>query len=184
MNTEKTFDFDAVNAAGTREAAAPRGSSTRGLRRFVFCVGTTLLMLASLLVWRAAHPPLSDREQITAQIETMRAAVETRNAGAVAKNVGDDFAWNGLDARTFRASLAQAFLQWRDVKVDVPSQKTSVRGDDAATDGRYVITLREAEASAPQTLRGDFSVQWKRTKNGWRIVELRGGEQLLGTLQN
>ena len=184
MNTKETLDFEVAKTASTREDAAPRGSSLRNLRRFVFVVGTALLLLASLLLWRAAHPPLSDREQITAQMETMRAAVEARSAGAIAKNVGDDFAWNGLDARTFRASLAQAFIQWRDVKVSVPSQKTEVRGDDATTSGRYVIALREAQSSAPQTFRGDFAVQWKRAKNGWRIVSLRGGEQLFGTLQN
>jgi hypothetical protein len=126
---------------------------------------TEVPFVTGFIAWRAANPPLSDREQISAQMEEMRAAVEVRSAGVLAKNVSDDFAWNGLDARTFRASLAQAFVQWRDVKLRIPAQKTEVRGDSATTNGRYNITLREAEASAPQTFTGNFTVQWKRTQS-------------------
>lgn len=180
MNTTNT----AKTVVASTRNAAPRGHSMRALRRFVLFICTAMLLMASFIAWRAMNPELSDREQISAQMEEMRAAVEARSASGIAKNVGGDFAWNGLDARTFRASLAQAFVQWRDVKLSIPSQKTEVRGASATTSGRYSIALREAESSTPQTFKGDFSVQWNRTRNGWRISGLRGGEELLGTLQN
>lgn len=189
MNTEKTASFDISKLAASTRADAesrntPHRNPLRALRRFVLGVCTSMLLLAGFMMWRAATPPLSDREQISAQMEEMRAAMEARSAGKIAKYISEDFEWNGLDARAFRASLAQIFMQWRDVKLLISSQKTDVRGASATTSGSYKITLREADASAPQTLNGDFSVQWNRTQSGWRIQSLRGGEALLGTLQN
>ncbi len=108
----------------------------------------------------------------------MRGAVESRRAGTINNQLAPDFTWNNMDAKTFRAMLGRALMQWRDIRVTVSQRKITVRGDEATSSGHYSLTLRESPGAPAHTYSGDFTLLWQRQNGKWRVSKAEGGENL------
>jgi hypothetical protein len=150
------------------------------LRRFVVIAGVLLCTFSAVALWRGVNPALSNEQAIARQVEAMRKGIEKRSAGSITQHISSDCTWNGMDAKTLRAGIRQALLQWRDVRLNFEDTGTVVSDDDAATAGRYILTVRETKDSKPETYRGSFGLQWKKRGGKWVVIQANGGEQLPG----
>jgi hypothetical protein len=169
------------------DVASPQGdhakdtrSRIQTLRRFVVIAGLLLCAFGAVALWRGVNPALSNEQAIARQLEAMRTGIEKRSSGSITQHIGSDCTWNGMDAKTLRAGIGQALLQWRDVRLDFEDTGTVVSGDDAATSGRYILTVRETKETKPETYRGSFGLQWKKRSGKWVVIQANGGEQLPG----
>jgi ketosteroid isomerase-like protein len=146
----------------------------------VMTAGLLLCILGGLAMWRAANPPLNDEQLISRQVEELRSAVEKRRAGGITQFLSADATWNGMDSKSLRAAITQALLQWRDVRLAFSDEGVVVRGDEAASAGRYSLTVRETPDAKPETYEGEFGLQWKKSNGRWVITQATGGQHLPG----
>jgi HAMP domain-containing protein len=160
--------------------AGSRRNGLKNLRRVVLATGFALLAMSGFLLWRAANPALSEREIVAAQLEEMRFGIEKRQAGSVTRYLATDFSWNGMDTKTLRASVPQALMQWRDVKLSFSKQQVAVRGSEATTAGRYSLSVRETPEAKTETFQGDYSLLWQKRDGRWNIIRATGGDNLPG----
>jgi hypothetical protein len=161
-----------------------KSSETRSrlqpLRRFVVITGVLLCAFGAVALWRGLNPALSNEQIIARQLEAMRTGIEKRTAGNITQYIGNDCTWSGMDGKSLRAAIAQALLQWRDVRLDFQDTGTVVSGDEATTSGRYILTVRETKDAKPETFRGSFGLHWKKRHGNWVVTRADGGEHLPG----
>lgn len=175
-STKWISDLDLQHSTRTSEAR----SRLQPLRRFVVITGLLLCAFGAVALWRGLNPALSNEQLIKRRLEAMRTGIEKRSARTITQYIGSDCTWNGMDGKSLRAAIAQALLQWRDVRLDFEDIRTSVRGDAATSSGRYILTVRETEGARPETFRGSFGLQWKKRTGNWVVTRADGGEQLPG----
>jgi hypothetical protein len=170
-----------LQTAGTNSGNAATRSRMQTLRRLVVTAGLLLCAFGAVALWRGMNPPLSNEQVIARQLETMRTGIEKRSAGNITQFISSDCTWNGMDGKSLRAAIAQSLLQWRDVHLDFDDTGTVVRGDEAASSGRYILTVRETKDAKPETYRGSFGLHWKKRNGNWFVIGASGGEQLPGS---
>lgn len=148
------------------------------LRKILIIAGCALLVIGGIVAWRATHPPLTDEQQIAANLEAMRVAVENRNAKGVTWYLAADFRWQGLKKSDVHRHLAGAFVApgrpLRDVQVYLSGLRIEVRDDSATTTGHYNVSYRIGDAPA-ESRAGDFTLQWQKRDGQWKIVQAEGG---------
>jgi ketosteroid isomerase-like protein len=149
-------------------------------RNLLIFVGALLLLFGGWFAWHAAHPPLSDEQQIIANVEAIRAAVESRSAGRVQSFLADDFSWNGHNKRELSSEMSGAFFQWRDVTTNITGLHVSISGDTATATGKFSIALRPTSHSRPDAYVGDFTLLWRKRNGQWLITKAKGGENVGG----
>ncbi|HEX8236051.1 MAG TPA: nuclear transport factor 2 family protein [Abditibacteriaceae bacterium] len=171
------LDLQATKANG---ANTDTRSRMQPLRRFVVVAGLLLCAFGAVALWRGMNPALSNEQVIARQLEAMRNGIEKRSAGSITQYISSDCTWNGMDAKSLRAAIAQSLLQWRDVRLDFDDSGTVVTGDEAASTGRYILTVRETKDAKPETYRGTFGLHWKKRNGNWYVTQASGGEQLPG----
>lgn len=156
-----------------------RPQKPRLWRNVLMASGLALLLLGGGSFWRVSHPVLTDEQQIEANLEELRVAVEARDARGVLKQLSPGFNWNGQSRKTIAENLPQVFFNWRDVRVSFTKVKTIVRGRDATLTGRYNMTFRPQPKADADTHSGSFSLQWRKLKGEWKIDEAQGGAEIV-----
>ena len=148
------------------------------LRKFILALGCVLLIAGGIVAWRATHPPLNDKQQIEANLEAARSAIENRNARGVTQYFASDFTWQGEKKADIHNRLVGVFIQSRDVQLHLSNVTTVMSGDSATTTGHYSISFKRTPDAWTQTDVGDFRLRWARRDGDWKIVKAEGGENL------
>jgi ketosteroid isomerase-like protein len=144
-------------------------------RNLLLTTGFLLLLFGGWWSWHLAHPPLSDKEQIAANIEGIREAVEARNARQVASYLAPSFTWGDAKKSELQNQMVGGFLQWRDVTANVTGLHISIDGDTAVATGKYSLALRPNPHTRPEAFYDDFEVSFEKQNGNWLIVKAKGG---------
>lgn len=147
-------------------------------RNILLLAGFILLLLGGVFAWRSAHPPLTNREQLAANVEAIRVAVEDRNARTIASYLARDFEWGGAKRSELQNQMVGAFLQWRDVTANVTGLEITLEGDSAVTTGKYSLALRPHPRGRAESHLGVFKLRWKKQDGNWVIAKMEGTEDI------
>jgi hypothetical protein len=145
-------------------------------RKLLIAIGVVLLIFGGWSAWRAAHPPLTDEQQIAANIEVLRLAVQSRKSRNITNLLADDFTWNGQNKRELNSELTGAFLQWRDITANVTGLQISLNGDKATSKGKFSLAFRPSQRGRPEAYLVDFQLTWQKRDGQWLIIKAEGGE--------
>lgn len=144
------------------------------MKRLYLLLGIMFSLLVAVFVWRATHPPLSDSQQIAANLDALVDATNRRSARGVSRFLSSDFEFGGTKKRDFQPQLAGALLQYRVVELELSGVQTTVNGDSANSSGRYNLSLKSELASPPELSKGEFKVRWRKIEGEWKIVQATG----------
>ena len=147
-------------------------------RKILIGIAIVITVLGGITAWRALHPPLSDQEQIAANIEDLRAQIEKRNTNGALKYLAKDFRYGGIPKKDLRTAVAGTVMRWRDVKLNVSGVRIEVQGETATTVGRYSLSYRTGESAPTQIQSGDFRLQWQKLDGNWEITQADGPQSL------
>ena len=153
------------------------------MKRILTLSGLALLLLSGFLIWRALHPPLSDEEQIAANLDAIVRAAAARDAASIADFLAPQFSFNGnagTARREFQRQLYAAMLQYRVINLQINGVKVEVNGPNASSDGRFLLNLKAEFDSPPESQAGDFALKWKKLDGEWKIVAAAGVPNLAG----
>jgi len=150
----------------------------RRMPRLILLLGVLLLVVGGLLAWRSLHPPLSDEQQIVANLEGIRGAIESRQARAVTNYLAPDFRYDGMTRSELNNNLAGAFFQWHDVHLEISSVQVKVQGDRAVSTGHYTASVAAGQGSAPEQHAGNCTLNWERRKGRWVVTNGGTDEKL------
>jgi ketosteroid isomerase-like protein len=143
-------------------------------RNLLILAGVLLLVIGGWLGWRASQPPLSDEEQIAAQVEGFRSSIESRNARYVTSYLAPGFTWSGMRKSELQTQVALTFTQWRDVTANITGLQITVNGDTATSTGKYSLTLRPHPRGPAEAYLGDFKAFWTKQDGEWKISKIEG----------
>ena len=143
-------------------------------RNLLILAGLLLVVIGGWWGWRASQPKLNDEEQIAANVEDLRRAVESRNARRIASYFSRDFSLNGNKRGDVQNQMAGTFLQWRDVTANVTGLDISITGDTATTSGKYSLAYKPHPRARSEAALGDFKAFWKKEDGQWKITNLEG----------
>ena len=117
------------------------------------------LLILTAAAWTWLHRPQpSDREQILAQLEIGRAAVQNRLPSAVMKIVSADYHDdNGTNVDRLHAEIIEALRGEGALTVTLGPQTVTVTGDNATTTGTATVT---ADGSARTY--SHIALSWKK----------------------
>ncbi len=147
------------------------------MKRILIVSGVLLLILSAFFGWRALHPPLSDEEQIAANLDAIVKAASARDAVSIADLMAPTFKFNGNDGTTrkeFQRQLYAGMLQYRAIDLQINGVKVKVQGDVAASDGRFLLNAKREFDTPPEPYSGDFKLKWKKIDGQWKISEVEG----------
>ena len=121
-----------------------------------------LLLLAALAGCNGPPP----EQAVRAQVETMQAAIDARDAGKVYDLLAEDFVGNeGMDRRAMRQLAAAVFLRHREVGASVGPISVELRGERDAIARFSVIATGGSGGFLPE------SGQVYQVETGWRLVD-------------
>lgn len=149
-------------------------------RNLLILAGLLLLIFGGWMAWRKAHPPLTDEQQIAANVEAVRQAIEARNARRIVAYLADDFTWNGAKKNEIESQLTGGFWQARDITANVAGLQITQNGDTATSTGNFSLTLRPSPHSRADAYTGKFTLHWKKRDGQWLVTKLEGGENVGG----
>lgn len=147
-------------------------------RNILLITGLAFLVFGGWFAWRSAHPPLTNREQLAANIEDLRNAVQDRNARRIVAYLARDFQAGDAKKSEVQNQLVGTFLQWRDVTANVTGLEITLDGETAVTKGKYSIAMRPHPRARPETHLGEFKLQWKKQDGNWVITNVQSDENL------
>lgn len=136
--------------------------------------GRAWCLLAFVLLATGCTRPAPE-QAVRAQLQALQAAIDARDAGAVAGLLADDFAGNdGMDRRAARQLAAGIFLRYRDVAARIGPVEVELRGKtDAvarfnmlATGGSGGLLPRRGQVYAVET-------GWCYIDGDWRLRSAR-----------
>jgi hypothetical protein len=131
----------------------------RGLRR----LGAALAVIS--MFGFAACSRDTPEQAVRKQVETMQAAIDARDAGAVDDLLARDFIGNeGMDRRAAKQLAAAVFLRHRDVNAKVGPVSVELRGDSDAIARFGVLATGGSGGLLPD------SGQVYQVETGWRLV--------------
>ena len=145
-------------------------------RYLLILAGAVLLFLGSLAAWRASHPPLTNEQQIAANVEVLRQAVQSRKPRKIESLLAEDFTWGGQNKRELNSALTGAFLQWRDVTANVTGLDISINGDKATSKGKFSLAFRPSQRGRAEAYLVDFRLSWEKRDGQWLVTKAEGGE--------
>jgi hypothetical protein len=143
-------------------------------RKLLIGAGLLCLIAGGYMAWRVLHPPLSDREQIVANIESIRSYAEQRRAQAISGYFAENFAWNGMSRGQLTRQMALWMLQARDVQLQISNLDVALQGTGATTSGDYSAQFRSSEGAPLQNASGHFMLHWTKQKDVWKIDRIEG----------
>lgn len=149
-------------------------------RKLILSFGVLLLLVGGVIWWRAAHPPLTDEEQIAANLEGLRTSAESGSVNGVMGYLSDDFTWDGRKRSEISSLLYGAFyegLRKRDFSLVFTNVHPAVQGATATLNGHYKLNLRNYRG-AVDSGDGEFSTSWEKRDGQWKITRASGGENL------
>jgi hypothetical protein len=144
------------------------------MKRFYPALGIVIALLVAVFVWRAMNPPLSDSQQIAANLDSLVDAANRRSARGVSRFLAPNFEFGGTKKRDFQPQLAGALLQYRVVELKMSGVQTTVNGQTATSSGRYNLSLKSETTSPPALSNGEFKVRWRKVEGEWKIEAATG----------
>ena len=147
------------------------------MKRILIVSGVLLLLLSGFLFWRALHPPLSDEQQIAANLDIIARAAGERDAVTIAHLMAPTFTFNGnagTDRKEFQRQLYAGMLQYRVIDLQINGAQIAVKGDVAECNGRFLLNLKSEFDSPPEPHGGKFKLKWKKLDGEWKISEVEG----------
>lgn len=147
------------------------------MKRIFIIGGLILLLISGFLAWRALHPPLTDEQQIAANLDAITAAAAARDAVTIANFMTPTFNFNGnksTQRKEFQRQLYAGMLQYRAIDLQINGVKVNVNGDKAASDGRFLLNVKSELDSPPEPYSGNFKLKWQKTDGEWKISEVQG----------
>ena len=150
------------------------------MKRILIFSGLLLLGLSGFLIWRALHPPLTDGEQIAANLDAITAAARARDAATVVSYLAPTFAFNGQPTKRldFKRQLFGGMTQYRAIDLQINGVKIDVQGETSTSDGRWMLDLSRDPDVPPDSQSGDFKLKWRKIDGEWKIVEVQGAPAL------
>lgn len=123
-----------------------------------------LALLAVLLL--AACSQASPEQAVRAQVATLQAAIDARDAGDIEALLAEDFVGNeGMDRRGAKQLAAAVFLRHRDVAAKVGPVSVELRGETDAIARFSVLATGGSGGLLPD------SGQVYQIETGWRLVD-------------
>jgi hypothetical protein len=147
-------------------------------RRILIFLGALILIFGGYSAWRASHPPLDDTQQLTSHMETMRAAVESRDTRTLSSFLAADFSWNGQNKRELNSMMTGTFMQARDITANITGLKISFDKTSAITTGKFSIAFRPSPRARSEAYVSDFTLVWQKQNGNWLVVKAVGGENI------
>ena len=147
------------------------------MKKILIVSGALVLLLSAVLIWRALHPPLTDEQQIAANLDAIAAAASARDAVTLASYLAPTFTFNDqgqTQRKEFQRQLYGAILQYRVVDLGINGVQVKVQGERASSDGRFILSLKSEFSSPPEVHNGDFQLQWQKSNGEWKIVAVKG----------
>ena len=154
------------------------------MKRNLILSGIVVLLLSAVLIWRALHPPLTDEQQIAANLDAIVAAANARDAASIADFMAPQFALGDqgqTERKEFQRQLYAGMLQqYRVVDLKINGVQNSVEGENAHSEGRFLLNLKSEFNSPPEPHAGDFKLEWRKIDGEWKIVKVEGAPNLAG----
>ena len=147
------------------------------MKKIFLVSGVLILLVSGFFIWRASHPPLTDQQQIAANLDAIASAADARDAVTIAGFMAPSFKFNGnsgMERKEFQRQLYGGILQYRVIDLKINGVKVEVKGDVADSDGRYLLNLKSEFDSPPTPYSGDFKLKWKKLDGEWKISEVEG----------
>ena len=147
------------------------------MKRIFIGAGLLLLILSGFFLWRALNPPLSDEEQIAANLDAIVKAASERDAVTIANFMAPTFKFNGnagVARKEFQRQLYAGMLQYRGIDMQINGVKVNIKGDVADSDGRFLLNVKREFDSPPEPYSGNFKLKWKKLDGEWKISEVEG----------
>ena len=132
----------------------------RRLQRFA--IGITLVLAIAL----GSCSNESPEQAVRAQVATLQAAIDARDAGDIEALLAEDFVGNdGLDRRGARQLAAAVFLRHREVAAKVGPVSVELRGEGDAIARFSVLATGGSGGLLPE------QGQVYQFETGWRLVD-------------
>ena len=150
-------------------------------RKIILVIGVLLLLVGGLTWWRATHPPLTDEEQIAANLEGLRDTAESGSVNGVMSYFSDEFTWDGRKRSEISSLLYGAFyegLRKRDFRLTFTNVRPAVKGATATVTGHFKVDVRTYRGGVDTASSGEFSTEWEKRDGQWKITRANGGENL------
>ena len=147
------------------------------MKRILIASGVVVLLLSAILIWRALHPALTDEQQIAANLDAIAAAAGARDAVTIASYLAPQFTFDDqgqTERKEFQRQLYGGILQYRVVDLTINGVAVKVNGQNASSDGRFLLSLKSEYNSPPELHDGDFQLQWQKIDGEWKIVAIKG----------
>lgn len=137
----------------------------------IIVIGIMLLCGGGWLAWQNAHPKLSEKQQISANLQAISEAAARHSSGGVLDYLATDFQWNGHNRHDVASLLSGAMFEFNQVKLQTDSVKVRVNGTSAVSTGNYEMTVVRRKRQAPQVYLGRFRIEWEKQDGSWLMVE-------------
>lgn len=144
------------------------------MRKLFIWAGIILILVGAFLAWKKAHPPLTDEQQISANLEDLRQNANLRRTRGITQHLSSDFKLGSLGKKEVNNQLVGAFLQWGKIELDISGVKTQIKGDEAISNGHFSLQASRDEAGTPETYAGDFKTWWRKEDGVWKIYRAEG----------
>ena len=132
----------------------------RHLQRFA--IGITLVLAIAL----GGCSDESPEQAVRAQVATLQAAIDVRDAGDVEDLLAEDFVGNeGMDRRAIRQLAAAVFLRHKNVSAKLGPVSVELRGNTDAIARFSVLATGGSGGLLPE------SGQIYQVETGWRLVD-------------
>ena len=149
------------------------------LRKSIISVGLLCLIVGSVLIWRATHPPLSDEQQILQNLTAVQDAAQNRQTKNVAAYLSKEFTWSAMSRQEFVRTMSGAFFSARDVQITLSNVDVTQSGpENAITSGDYNVAMRQSQGAPLSNAHGPFKLYWRRDNGEWKVYKAEGGTNI------
>lgn len=138
------------------------------------------LLVVAFAVWRLTRPPLSNEQQIRANMNDLVQGMQKTAPRQMLQYLAPDFKWNNNSRDQMERLVRQVSAGATHVEVTRTGENLQMRGEEATVSGNYTIyyqTLQEPRDTPPHVLSGQYTVLWQKRDGDWKIVALQGGEK-------
>jgi hypothetical protein len=136
----------------------------------VVLVGIVLICSGGWMAWRAAHPALSDAEQVQANLTAISEAAARHSSNGILNYLADGFHWNDHDRHDVASMLSGAMFELNEVRIETNAISVQVQGTTAVSTGNYSVTVQQRENDTPTTYTGKFRVEWEKQNGQWLAI--------------
>jgi hypothetical protein len=151
------------------------------MKKTLVTLGFVVLLLSLFLIWRSLRPPLTNQQQIAANLEGIDTAADNRRVGDIVFFLAKDFNFNGTKKRELQQQLTVGIMQYRVVDLELRGVKIDVdeETETATSEGRFSLVLKNEFTSAPETTNGEFKLEWRKDDGVWKVTKAKGTQHRL-----